>query len=337
MAWKEIKKEFDFDLVNTIPILVLKGVESDLELISLRRHNAIFCRWGSPLFHKYFQHVFSQQYIELIESLDEITAERSYDEDDNIFILGPTRKDVSIESLEILYAIIRLIFPSRFQILYKFQIDKISDQDNCPFLFWRYDDLNYTEERKLNYGDNSPNVISLLIARIKVLLDKVSYIKLALEYFIISTEIKNISLAFVALNICLEVFVKGNLELKYRISRHLSIICGKNEESSLNIFQNIQKLYDLRSAIVHGEIINKYEIVKEYYDYLNFLVSVSIIEISKHSVEEIDTLQKLDQKLSSLAFGQYRKLTSRYSNLGFHNTDCTILDFELKKFKRSGK
>lgn len=54
--------------------------------------------------------------------------------------------------------------------------------------------------------------------------------------------------------ICFETMMPGNTELVYRLSQNISFIVGSSAEERLEIFNNMKKLYDVRSKLVHGEI-----------------------------------------------------------------------------------
>lgn len=65
------------------------------------------------------------------------------------------------------------------------------------------------------------------------------------------------------------LFAVSTTELKHRLAEIIGIILGKDREEKLKIYRDIQKAYDLRSAVVHGDSIpsryskQEYQLLKE--------------------------------------------------------------------------
>jgi hypothetical protein len=57
--------------------------------------------------------------------------------------------------------------------------------------------------------------------------------------------------------ICFETMMPGNTELVYRLSQNISFIAGSSATEKLEIFDNMKKLYDVRSKLVHGDLKSK--------------------------------------------------------------------------------
>lgn len=57
--------------------------------------------------------------------------------------------------------------------------------------------------------------------------------------------------------ICFETLIPGNTELTYKLSLYTSFITAQTPEERENIFEEMKKLYDLRSKIVHGDVNGK--------------------------------------------------------------------------------
>ncbi|GET33245.1 hypothetical protein PbJCM13498_21080 [Prolixibacter bellariivorans] len=51
------------------------------------------------------------------------------------------------------------------------------------------------------------------------------------------------------------LFAVSTSELKHRLAEIISILLGKEKKEKLEIYKHIQKAYDLRSAVVHGDSI----------------------------------------------------------------------------------
>lgn len=57
--------------------------------------------------------------------------------------------------------------------------------------------------------------------------------------------------------ICFETMMPGNTELIYRLSQNVSFMVGNSATERLVIFDNMKKLYDVRSKLVHGDLKSK--------------------------------------------------------------------------------
>jgi hypothetical protein len=82
---------------------------------------------------------------------------------------------------------------------------------------------------------------------------KNNFLKLAFENFQLSYYTNHIQLQFLTLMNCMEVlFHPSNRgELRYRISRNVAVLLGKNMEDSKMIYKEMKNFYDERSNIVH--------------------------------------------------------------------------------------
>ncbi len=58
-------------------------------------------------------------------------------------------------------------------------------------------------------------------------------------------------LSFVILSVILEMMVNSKSELRYRISRSVSLFLSNNKNEMKDIFQCVKRLYDIRSKYVH--------------------------------------------------------------------------------------
>ncbi len=82
---------------------------------------------------------------------------------------------------------------------------------------------------------------------------KRDFLHLAFENFELSYEISDMQLAFLVLMIGLETLLNpSTYEVRYRVSRNMAVLLGKNRGNSEEIFAQAKKLYDKRSDIVHS-------------------------------------------------------------------------------------
>jgi hypothetical protein len=138
---------------------------------------------------------------------------------------------------------------------------------------------------------------------------KLSYVKYIMSIYTNSFFEHNPIYQFISLMICLEVIVEGKEQLTYKIKRNVAILCGKNVDSCRITYKNIDQLYKLRSAIVHGEIKPSYKNFKEYHQYLKKLVARLIRELVVHN---ISTVKELNEKLTEIGYSQNHLLSNGY-------------------------
>jgi len=135
------------------------------------------------------------------------------------------------------------------------------------------------------------------------------YLKYILSVYSNSFRETNPIYQYISLIICLEVIVEGKEQLTYKLRRNTALMCGESIESCKRIYKNVDQLYKLRSAIVHGEIKPSFKHFKEYHDYLKKLVARLIRELAVHN---IPTIEELNEKLTALGYGQNKKLSENY-------------------------
>lgn len=124
------------------------------------------------------------------------------------------------------------------------------------------------------------------------------FLQLAFENFELSYQTQNLNLSFLSLMISLETLFNPGSELRYRISRNVAVVLGKDKKHAKSIFSDIKNLYNQRSEIVHSgksNIINKEDLFK-----LRRYVRNSIIEIYKIGKSKDELLEILD----SYGFGE---------------------------------
>ena len=95
--------------------------------------------------------------------------------------------------------------------------------------------------------------------------------------------------------ICFETMMPGNTELVFRLSQSIAFIVGSNPQERLEIYDNMKKLYDVRSKLVHGDLSSK-SIERKISDvqtnfsifekYLKSAVTYYIMFLSSHKKDE---------------------------------------------------
>jgi len=83
---------------------------------------------------------------------------------------------------------------------------------------------------------------------------KKKFLKLAFDNYQLSYDVNYPSLQFLTLTNCMEVLFSPSDrdELRFRVSRNLAILLGKNKDDSEKIFKKMREFYDKRSKIVHS-------------------------------------------------------------------------------------
>ncbi len=145
----------------------------------------------------------------------------------------------------------------------------------------------------------------------KANISKLPYVQNALRYYISSFKINHPEMSFVCLCICLETIVPSPEQLSYRFKRNLAVLCGDNISHGKNIYSNANKLYSLRSNLVHSGMNSKdYKKFSKYLEYTQILSSRMIIEMLLHNVPSI---RDLDSKINELGIGQGKSISSNYT------------------------
>ena len=77
---------------------------------------------------------------------------------------------------------------------------------------------------------------------------KENYLQIAFESFNLSYDTPIKELSFLSLMISLESLLNpsDNRELRYRISRNIAVLLGKDKKDSERIFSETKKFYDMR-------------------------------------------------------------------------------------------
>ena len=179
-------------------------------------------------------------------------------------------------------------------------------EDNVPGTFMRYGESQRIEKRKYSLEDSEvPNVMKFIES--VELPFKMNYLDLAFQNFELSYQINNSNLKFLTLMTGMEIlFNPSDRELRYRISRNLATLIGKDENDSELIFNRMYKskidgekgLYNIRSEIVHeGNPRNvREEDILELRDYLRRAIK----EANKVGKEK----KELNEMLHASGFGE---------------------------------
>lgn len=251
----------------------------------------------------------------------------------DLYVLLPIdlSKEVPNKDFEYCWYVLLLIFPSdlsikqiiRFQLFDDKYLWRISIEER-PF---------YPTGEKItdNYLISFDGIREEINTFINIFFDRINSIKFittALHSYVNSYSEIRLTMSYLSLCICLESIVTGNTELSYRIKRNVAILCGKHADEAEVIFNNLGKIYDLRSKIVHAGIFDEQK-VKEYLPYLRNIVSRMIIEVILLNINDLELLNK---NLTFSGFLAKEGLTQDYLEMSLNPVSNTnIRSTELKK------
>lgn len=203
-----------------------------------------------------------------------------------------------------------LIFPSNLAVEYIVDF-KFKKNDLIHKYSFETKIFNEEDEGFLKYNESNAEKLNEFIKKYSQNYLEIKYLKSSIQNYINAFDNHYYHFSFIALCISLESITNGNTELLYRIRRNVAVICGKDLESSQIIFGNINTIYKLRSKIVHGSDFSD-EKVYEYLNYLQSIVSKTIIELIIHNVPSLDLLNK---QITTLGFGNRDKISKNWRDI----------------------
>ncbi|WP_188753626.1 HEPN domain-containing protein [Parapedobacter defluvii] len=213
------------------------------------------------------------------------------------------------------YKLLLIIFPSDLQIQYVLEFNGYDL--GMSISSWQ---RTYTGEYpgKILYLPDAPvSEINEFVEKVFVRMNEKGAIGYIIENYITSYEASHRHFQYLNLCFCLETIVDGRTELTYRMKRNVAILCGTSSFNSQLIFDNITKIYNLRSKIVHGDTYNEQKIE----DYLPFLISIvsrTIIELLIHDIYDITAIGRLNKRITTLGFGDRHKISDDWKKFDFN-------------------
>lgn len=206
---------------------------------------------------------------------------------------------------------LKILFPSCLEvhtiITYRFNLDLKYDS------FYETDYLFYSKQYYLDYDESKLDIINDFIKIHHNSIEENKLVESISINYMNAYEASLLHFSFLAFCIILESLIKGNSELIYRISRACSILCGNSLGDSKIIFENIKKVYSLRSKIIHGENFDN-EKIQEYIYYVECLCSKIIIELLIHNC----SLEALNEKFTELGFGQNNLISENWYRFNYN-------------------
>jgi len=240
----------------------------------------------------------------------QIQTENEFDKRFAIVKDNPT-ENFNYSEIQNVWKLLLILFPSDLQIeheIYYRHEDNFIQRSHMTT--WnRHYTGEYPGENLIANDDNIDEVneyIKLVFER----LNNNNYIGIAIENYITSYSASHLHYQYLTLCIALESIINGSQELTYRLKRTIAIICGEDSQNCNIIYSNLNKLYSLRSKIIHGEEY-EHNKVSEYIKPLKAIVSRTIIELLIHNIaKNLD----LNNKITEIGFGDRLKISDTWKN-----------------------
>jgi len=102
-------------------------------------------------------------------------------------------------------------------------------------------------------GDIKPATVSEFFRVVKESCSKNSQLHFSLDRYNSALAGNNILNKVVDITISLEALIEGNVDLKFKFALYNSFLAESSPEDRITVFDLLNKLYDTRSGIVHGD------------------------------------------------------------------------------------
>ncbi|MCD8436015.1 HEPN domain-containing protein [Tenacibaculum dicentrarchi] len=242
----------------------------------------------------------------------EIYEEQQFDNHERFAIIKKDKTNYFGEmKIDRIYNFLLLMFPSSLAVEH-FVHFKLDDGKLLYVSDFKFEVENKMSNEFLEFNESKIELINNFIENFYENHLKIGFVKSSIQNYINAFDNPHYyHFSFIALCISLESITNGNTELLYRIRRNVAILCGKDIESSQTIFDNINTIYKLRSKIVHGSEFSD-EKVYDFMNYLQCIVSKTIIESLIHNISSLELLNK---NITQLGFGNRNLISENWSEI----------------------
>lgn len=288
-------------------ILIISGSDYDLTKFDFSFRDIIIYDTQSEGFEKYIESIqpgYKDHNLSFLHNIKE-QIHNKYEKKYAI-VKNILNKNSDIHELSNVLKLLLIIFPSDLQIECSIDFFELDGILQCSATI--NSDSVYNPGESLISLDHYVNEINEFIKLSFDRLNNDNYLGFAIENYITSFTASHIHYQYLTLCIALECLIQGNQELTYRLRRTIAVLCGKDVFNCKIIFNNLNKLYSLRSDIIHGE---KYHLdkVSEYLKPLQAIVSRAIIELLVHNVP---TNKELHEIITELGYGDRAKISQNW-------------------------
>lgn len=291
-------------------IFFLVGSLSDLAKIEFSSLNIKCLNLDSKEFKEAYEEILYEPFCLKYSALKKQL--RKGDSDDHqVFALlqmDLTKEFVNDDFL-LCFKILLVMFPSNITIIEIMHFTIIENK----FIDWDYSEVynlvNYDPSNFLYFDENSINEINDFIRLFIERMQSMKYIFITIDSYANSFNQENYVMAFLNLCISLESITNGTQELNYRIARNVALLIADRKERALVIFENVKKIYNLRSKIIHGSQFD-FDKVRKYLPYLEKVASRMIIELILQGFKDMD---ELNNSLTFAGFETKKSLSDNYN------------------------
>lgn len=311
----------------TIPIL--SGSYFDLSKFDFSFKNICIMNISSKEFEDYIesqQPDFKVGNLMFFEGIKE-TIHSKYDQKYAIVNYNP-KKEFNYQDLLNVWKFLLIIFPSDLQIEHEVHFDF---EDN---FFQRSHMTSWNKQVTGEYPGKPLFALDEAVPEVnnyaRIVFDRLNlsnYIGITIENYLTSYSASHYHYQYLTLSMALESIIFGNQELTYRLRRTVAILCGKDEFNCKIIFDNLNKLYSLRSKIIHGEDYSQDKVL-EYMTPLRAIVSRTIIELLLHNIPKNE---QLNQRITEIGFGDRQQISENWQY--FQLNISTMVESNWKKLE----
>lgn len=292
--------------MKRFPVLIVTNSASDISKLEFPKFRIVNTK--SEFFKKFLADTEVPEFsfaLEINESFEEDGKERYAIINKDLSQKFRNRKIYDV------FHFLVLLFPSNLAVDYIVDFN-FADGKLVYKSSFKTDIFDEVNEGFLRFNEDKSNIINDFIKNYSQTYNDIGYLKSSIQNYMNAFDNTHYyHFSYIALCISLESITNGNTELLYRIRRNVAVICGKDTETSQIIFDNISTIYKLRSKIVHGSDFSD-EKVYEYLKYLKSIVSKTIIELLIHN---IPSLELLNEKITSLGFGDRDRLSKNWKEI----------------------
>lgn len=135
-----------------------------------------------------------------------------------------------------------------------FFLPMFSRNSSIEPVFWKPGEEYHLTDALINDFSNIYNNLEIKVSKLPS--DSKRRLELAIDRCI-EADSSNYPLVDIVIAFEAVLLPNVNSELKFRLSERVALLIGKSKDERIEIFNNMKKIYDTRSKLVHGEITDK--------------------------------------------------------------------------------
>ncbi len=316
-------------------IPILRGSHFDISKFDFTSHKVEILNIESQEYEKYIEKLNPQAKDYNLRWTKEIIKENEHNSGSSFAIVCTDRiEHFSISKVYDVWKFLLILYPSDLNIQYELHVN--SEEGFSQISSYTTYETRTTGE----YPGELLICIDSIVPEVNVFIEKYfnsltteGFLRLAVESYTTSYYSSHSQHKYLQLMMALESILEGNNELSYRLRRSIAVLLGDDVTSCRLIFDNLNKLYDLRSKIIHGENFN-YDAINKYLPCLKGIVSKVITELMIHN---FPTRKELNQKIDELGFGSKNQISKNWVQTNINPIrDLEVQLKGLEKIKTAG-